>query len=766
MNIKTFFIIFFMLITLQFSLTHITGCQKITTAGDYILDNDITVNQSTCFEFATENVHFNCNGHIIDNTNNVSSTTHIFEVWGTNITIANCEVYNPDFFIYNTGGISHLLTENITIKNNAFSDRIFYLNRGGSNSIFNNITVINATSISYVFYMYNWNTFNITNCHLEDVGGAFYDENGHDYKLLNNTFINAVSINLHSVCENTEVAYNNLTGYTDIVSGCVDSTIHDNNFQINSGRAIYLLGARNNTIYNNIINDTNTYTLFLYASDHNLIYNNAFYGYMPYSYNETNEFNTTYDCSQQSILGGPCIGGNYYDDYTGSDDGSGSAPYHNIKGDAIGDNPENYSIGGGYSYDYLPLTIPEDSVRITNPEDNTGTNITPYTLTYHLTTSIPRNCTTYVFNEDKTANRSYTHERNESGDYNETVDLYLGKNYLNTTCDYFSDEIVFYYDNSSPNITSISVQHYDNPSEHFVVYCTVDENQSPIDYVEINFNGSITNATGNTEDNRTFNATYFQEGCIGCNYNVSCYVRNRANLTDNKSQIYTYTIENGSNLPLEDYEFSGVNIIILNPKNQTIIPWKLYNLRFKFDTVYGYNHSYKCEVYLVYDFDYTTKKKVFYKSGRITSQNDIVSIPIPTQYSFLDLAGYYHKDNPAQQQVYLICGFTDNYHADMVNLNYFVNYPSNFSLILLTIFVVLVVLSVVALLYSDYGIIVSLILIGFEFVSLFTFSRDGVLGSWLVNDVLIAGYLTSSIVFLLSLIKIAFENEKDMEREL
>ncbi|MEM2948256.1 MAG: right-handed parallel beta-helix repeat-containing protein [Candidatus Anstonellales archaeon] len=121
----------------------------------------------------------------------------------------------------------------------------------------------------------------------------------------------------------------------------------------------YVYEAENLTIRNNIFKNGSFRVADSFA-DKTLIYNNIFNRSSVYD-SGGNYWNTTYDCSQRSIINGDCIGGNWYSEYCGGDDGSGSPPIHNIAGDEIGDSFAPYVIEGGTAQDELPLTWNNES---------------------------------------------------------------------------------------------------------------------------------------------------------------------------------------------------------------------------------------------------------------------------------------------------------------------------------------------------------------------------------------------------------------------
>ena len=118
--------------------------------------------------------------------------------------------------------------------------------------------------------------------------------------------------------------------------------ISDSNIS-NSSNGVVLLDSYNSTIFGNrIIN--NTYGINLTNSSNNTIYNNYFNNTNnSVERSSTNMWNGTYGCSgQANIIGGSCIGGNFWHDYDGWDldnDGVGDTlfPYNNSNNISVGD---------------------------------------------------------------------------------------------------------------------------------------------------------------------------------------------------------------------------------------------------------------------------------------------------------------------------------------------------------------------------------------------------------------------------------------------
>ena len=162
-----------------------------------------------------------------------------------------------------------------------------------------------------------------------------------------------------------------LCGYGGIcIEGADNCEIHDNKCTENLCAGIFLINADHckiknnvvsnndcggikltdhsdhNTIAGNTVEHTENWGMNIYGeSNNNLIYNNYFAGHAGVNLVEDHGTNTwnTEKTPGENIIGGPYLGGNYYDLYEGSDSDE----------DGIGDTP--YQIPGGSNIDYLPL---------------------------------------------------------------------------------------------------------------------------------------------------------------------------------------------------------------------------------------------------------------------------------------------------------------------------------------------------------------------------------------------------------------------------
>jgi parallel beta-helix repeat protein len=182
--------------------------------------------------------------------------------------------------------------------------------------------------------------------------------------LLEHSSGSIISGNIITLCGGAGIRLDDSTDNT--VSGNVVSSTIGNNVGVGWGDGIYLRSSANNTISDNLITDSTVAGVKLDSSTNNTIFGNTiqnnyfgigepFSGYNVFFNNNllrnyiqafvnTSDVNTTDTWS----IGGR---GNYWDDYTGLDDGSGGR----VAGDGVGDTNIPW-----HSVDYCPLINPVD----------------------------------------------------------------------------------------------------------------------------------------------------------------------------------------------------------------------------------------------------------------------------------------------------------------------------------------------------------------------------------------------------------------------
>jgi parallel beta-helix repeat protein len=158
------------------------------------------------------------------------------------------------------------------------------------------------------------------------------------------------------------------------------NTVSDNTANSNINYGILFSSSSHNTVSNNTAS-SNNFGIYLTSSSNNSIFNNYFNNtFSLFSTTYSNYWNTTYDCSSgQNIIGGPCIGGNFW----AKPDGTGfSETCPDADSDGICDS--SYTIVSG-NVDYLPLARKSNvtilpTVDVLNPipaePQSAGTNVT------------------------------------------------------------------------------------------------------------------------------------------------------------------------------------------------------------------------------------------------------------------------------------------------------------------------------------------------------------------------------------------------------
>ena len=302
------------------------------------------------------------NGVIIPNANGVTLDCRNASVIGTGVgyglntlsrtdlIIKNCMFsnYSTGLRLANTADNATLISINLT--NNTYGIHLYYSHGANiSNSLFS------RNNIGGVYLEYaNRTLMQYSKVHSNGQSGLWLITS-------NSTFIN-LSVYNHTAGEGIELrdvesignTFQNISAYSNGYG-----------FYFNNN------GFDSTTIRNSTIYDSVQYGIYIEdGSDNGLIYNNNFTNNSVHVFdNGTGTlWNTTKDCTSANIIGGSCIGGNYFDDYTGKD----------INNDSIGDTAYYYLNPSG-AYDYLPLTLSLADGLIVNWTNKAPASVYPNT---------------------------------------------------------------------------------------------------------------------------------------------------------------------------------------------------------------------------------------------------------------------------------------------------------------------------------------------------------------------------------------------------
>ncbi|MDA3836352.1 MAG: hypothetical protein PF542_01905 [Nanoarchaeota archaeon] len=370
-----------------------SGDNLTICTGDYSYGSSST----HIFELQGSNYVFDCNNSNFYGNLTGADIGTMFRITGHHITIKNCNINS-----FATGIEVYYNDNNIIIDNEFYSIKTIDISLNeASNNVIDNITSIgdlidNVHKSIYLIRAHN-NTISNLKLYNQRIGLSVVDSNDNNFE---NVLINVSStgfqlqtgnnnyFNKFRICNNDysgifgdgvnffgDDGQGNVLNNSNIYGNTLGIRIQNGNKLIintnisgsTDGAISFRNGAINNTLYNlNISNNPGKGIYFYgYNSINNFIYNNYFSNNsqnidLVYTENTPNYFNTT-KTPGTNIIGGANIGGNYYDDYVGTDSDS----------DGIGN--VSYDLGYGI-YDFLPLTNNQSVVIVPSKDINVSFN--------------------------------------------------------------------------------------------------------------------------------------------------------------------------------------------------------------------------------------------------------------------------------------------------------------------------------------------------------------------------------------------------------
>ncbi|MHA2068148.1 MAG: NosD domain-containing protein, partial [Candidatus Thorarchaeota archaeon] len=435
----------------------------------------------------------------------------------------------------------------------------------GSDTLKNNMILLERTSnavLSEINSSYNYYGIFITS-------GAGFDSNTLTDITVNNNIKDGIYIYLGNDNNLSNITASSNTEYGIHISRDSDNnTINDSRIENNTLAGIRLAQTSSfdpeySLIYNNYLNNTQ-----------NLL--------IETSITEENYFNTTLDCSSgPNIIGGPCIGGNYWTD----PDGNFSDLCVDSDGNGICDSEYNLTNADSVAYDYLPLSYTPVLIGLEYPADDleNTTDRTPdfifnvsdvyYSSTY--------SCELFLNRTDSGDGTPTGYDINTSTQNDTTTTLTANNTLVNGYYDWWINCTNEYSQTNQSEVRNLSIQF--SPTCSSCTECSdyIQNEMSSGDTLQLtsNISSSGTCIDFVSKDNLTLdcmgytisgdgtgNGIYIGSG-TGANNNT---VRNCANISYFNAGIYILTSNNNTLTNITANSNTQYGIYLWNTNNNTL----------------------------------------------------------------------------------------------------------------------------------------------------------------------------------------------------